>query len=477
MQKQIEFLQGIWDSLDLEYQALQNNVLQLLESKFQKALVAIDGIIGPKSPEISITTLLQKQGEVRRVKYAMRVKESLRSTLDELKSWHDRFDMSWYLMLRNSSPLIDRQLASIRSTDRLLVNGMQNPVFTFKDLRTEIQNASQMNDMTISIPEARLGSARIPIDMSSTRVALDKDRESYVLVDTVRCRKDDNPMEVLSDVRDLARVLSKIDALKFGLLRCHGVIKAWDSDTGALKFEFVFDIPRDMESPLGLRGILMSGSPVPLDERFLLAKLLARSVIFVHAAGFVHKNIRPETIICLQSEDRILGNPVLMGFEKFRLAEGKTTHQSDNYWERNLYRHPKRQGKRPEEDYAMQHDIYSIGVILLEIGLWTSFVHSIDGSSRPVAGPELGIEKELELKDQRRAAYEIQKVLVSKAKDRLPYTMGQRYTQIVVDCLTCLDDHKNSFGYESEFTDRDKILVGIRYIDKVIIQSDFEGLC
>src|SRR5271168_4116142 len=37
-------------------------------------------------------------------------------------------------------------------------------------------------------------------------------------------------------------------------------------------------------------------------------------------------------------------------------------------------RHPTRQGTHPEVDYQMQHDIYSLGVVLLEIGLWTSFV-------------------------------------------------------------------------------------------------------
>jgi hypothetical protein len=40
----------------------------------------------------------------------------------------------------------------------------------------------------------------------------------------------------------------------------------------------------------------------------------------------------------------------------------------------SLDRHPTRQGTLLEEQYKMQHDIYSVGIVLLEIGLWASLV-------------------------------------------------------------------------------------------------------
>lgn len=46
----------------------------------------------------------------------------------------------------------------------------------------------------------------------------------------------------------------------------------------------------------------------------------------------------------------------------------------DLEWERNLYRHPVRQGLWSEEAFIMQHDIYSLGVCLIEIALWQSFI-------------------------------------------------------------------------------------------------------
>src|SRR5262249_28307091 len=103
---------------------------------------------------------------------------------------------------------------------------------------------------------------------------------------------------------------------------------------------------------------------------------LARSVSGVHTYRFVHKNIRPETVITLRgrNSDSRLGIPFLLGFDSFRHEQGRTLQSSDCAWEKDLYRHPQRQGHDLKEYYVMQHDIYSLGVCLLEIGLWRSFI-------------------------------------------------------------------------------------------------------
>jgi hypothetical protein len=45
--------------------------------------------------------------------------------------------------------------------------------------------------------------------------------------------------------------------------------------------------------------------------------------------------------------------------------------------------------------------------------------------------------------------------------------MGEIYTDVVVSCLTCLDNDSITFGDLKEFTDPDDIVVGVRYIEKV----------
>ena len=56
--------------------------------------------------------------------------------------------------------------------------------------------------------------------------------------------------------------------------------------------------------------------------------------------------------------------------------------------------------------------------------------------------------------------------LVALAKRELPSCMGDKYTDIVVSCLTCLDESNPDFSDESEFKDQDGITIGVRFIEK-----------
>ena len=120
----------------------------------------------------------------------------------------------------------------------------------------------------------------------------------------------------------------------------------------------------------------------------------------------------------------------------------------------------------------MQHDIYSLGVCLLEIGLWRSFVwhpHDGDGSA-PVPGFALG----LDLADggfqtvHSTAALRVKQHLVDLAKRDLPSRLGDMYTNIVLTCLNCLDPGNEAFGSEQDLADENGILVGVRFIEKVL---------
>ena len=47
---------------------------------------------------------------------------------------------------------------------------------------------------------------------------------------------------------------------------------------------------------------------------------------------------------------------------------------------------------------------------------------------------------------------------------------GQKYADIIVACLKCLDKDSNAFGKEEDFEDDAGIKVGERYIAKVLQQ-------
>jgi hypothetical protein len=259
---------------------------------------------------------------------------------------------------------------------------------------------------------------------------------------------------------------------------CSGVIQLKNAHNKEISaFEFIFSIPATLSFPKTLRSLLLHGNQShthTLNQRFALATRLANSVTFVHSAGFVHKNIRPETIVVFESatdKPGTLDSAFLVGFEKFRPAEGHTLMLSDSRWDKDLYRHPSRQGSRPEEEYKMQHDIYSLGVCLLEIGLWSTFVHRDEHAEAPDVGSILNIQEELAVRSARQRAFAIKERLVKMAGEMLPVRMGEKYSEIVVSCLTCLDGGNEGFGDESEFVDEDGVLVGVRYIENVGLTS------
>jgi serine/threonine protein kinase len=211
-----------------------------------------------------------------------------------------------------------------------------------------------------------------------------------------------------------------------------------------------------------------------LTDRFNLANELARAVSCVHTFGFVHKNIRPETILLLTNVESCTESAFLIGFDSFRMASGKTLRKGEIAWERCLYQHPNRIGNSASEDYIMQHDIYSLGVCLLEIGLWEPLVTYKDENmplSRNGTSPPALRASFLE---KGKDSYIFKDQLLSLARGELRRRMGTQYSEVVVTCLTCLDPENGDFGDEAEFQDEEGIEVGVRYIEKVSTDKSTE---
>jgi hypothetical protein len=60
----------------------------------------------------------------------------------------------------------------------------------------------------------------------------------------------------------------------------------------------------------------------------------------------------------------------------------------------------------------------------------------------------------------------VKEYLVALARERLPGRMGDRYTTVVLHCLTCLDKDNTIFDGET-MRDEDGVVVGVRFIEKV----------
>lgn len=450
-QQQLEILEKLWNTLSVTHQEQHAHILDILATKIKAAIRQVERA-HRKYPD--------KDGnpQVNRVKYSV-IKGDIDTAIRDLQMWQSNFDPSWYLILRMASPLIDRELAKepMKKSETLAIA---------RNVRNSLE-AGRSQQASVFLGNDELSSAhrnKIPFCTAEVMQRSAKSSKTYI-VDSVPCLPEVKVQILTEDVRDLARVLRAVDPKTFGLLQCRGVVKVLnEKDHTPGSFDFIFSVPSAYKNPRSLRQILLSpDADDSLTSRFRVAQQLAQSVSYVHTCKFVHKSIRPDTVLVFEDERSTLGASFLLGFEKFRTAARGTLRAGDCAWERDLYRHPRRQGLKPEDEYTMQHDIYSLGVCLLEIGLWESLV-LYEGDACP--SPLLENAAVGDRDDPRRATA-LKQHLVTLARSKLPSRMGDAYTKVVVNCLTCLDEDNWDFGNQSEFEDEDGVLIGVRYIEKV----------
>lgn len=117
----------------------------------------------------------------------------------------------------------------------------------------------------------------------------------------------------------------------------------------------------------------------------------------------------------------------------------------------------------------MHHDIYSLGVVLLEVGLWSTFVEypetctGIAVPSNCLAELPAGVEK-----DPRRRAFKNKQILEELAEQNLPRIIGQKYTDVVLLCLRCLNEDDDA-GLQSDYNGhRGEVDIGIQFVYSVL---------
>lgn len=454
----------IEDSLGDRLRTHQGKLLEMLHTKLTRAIFELDRV-----------TIVDEHGGTlrdnlkigsRKLKFVVLLKGSLLKTVSDLEGWRDRFDPSWWLILRLKGSSIEMKLGSLESN-----KDKSGSLTTLRNLKSQLSTQEGiMSPKFEFMNEDAIFEVSDDITSSQPRLAFVKTSGRDVIVDTVKCDPAIEPSILMKDVQDLASILKSADPSRFSLLSCHGVVKYQTPGENPSSYGLLFNTPDEVIALQSLRTFLAENpSETSLNERIDVALSLAHAVLYLHAFHFVHKNIRPENLILFHSGKSGLGKSFLVGFEKFRLDTTSTHRYGDDLWEKNIYRHPHRQGIRPQEDFIMQHDVYSLGVVLLELGMNLSFVTWPNGrEQRPSPAAELDISALVALKTPSFGkANAIKQRLVTLAQTKLPNTFGRKYSEVVVSCLTCLDPGNPSFGDASQFEEDDGTLVGVRYIEKV----------
>ncbi|KAI1804418.1 hypothetical protein F4811DRAFT_520533 [Daldinia bambusicola] len=232
-------------------------------------------------------------------------------------------------------------------------------------------------------------------------------------------------------VNRLAKLLHQPKNAVFRAPSCY----SWVRQVLFNRVVFMFSIPEGSEPrPRSLYHILGSGSPPPaLGQRFALALQLARCISHLQLVQWAHGSFRSENILFfppnLEDSPELRGTPQ----EHLNFSEpwvlGYGMNQPKPYFSRgrsdgsyDVYCHPERQ-EGPTRFFKKIYDIYALGVVLLEIGLWQQATSLEKSGFARVRDP-----------------YAIKKQLVRNAEKRLASKMGERYKQVVVKCL------ENGFG-------------------------------
>lgn len=284
---------------------------------------------------------------------------------------------------------------------------------------------------------------------------------------------------IQSIARELAKTLYKPNK---GILRCLGYRES-------PSVELVFEFPSGYESPRTLRSILTESTSLKtenrcsLDYRLQLAGEIQSAILSVHTAGFVHKNIRPDSIVLFSKQITaaddakstidytILSPAFLTEWNKLRDVKMLTPYAGDDLWHRNFYRHHERQGLMPQYRYELKHDVYSLGVCLLEIGLWESFIVSSANNEKKLSDFFLAAALEVPGVDETTFAHPnalcastiLQDILVHIASRLLPRTMGDAYTKLVIICLRNVED-----GVGGQILGGDNITAALHFEELVL---------
>jgi hypothetical protein len=361
------------------------------------------------------------------------------------KSLRDRLEVS---QDQGVSGCFDsEQMASLRTSFSSLAVAAAR--MDAPQLRRELTEVHQQGILG-GLRSAEYRGATVLIEYKPYDSGTDADRISYVE----------------EQIGKLANFLSLADPVATGILASAGYIV----DPQMYRFGLLLKIPRGYEllqpqqathlgGPVTLRSIIAQGTPAvsdptkisytprhALDARVSAASMTSVALFFLHSYGWVHENLRTSNILMLAEKQGhrlgpdcsampYLGRPFLVGFEGTRTKDGiysidgynKVAASEEEKFASDLFQHPDRQGGPGNDQprYQMNHDLYSLGVVLLEIGLWLPLQKH--RSVRKLR------EQQFPNTEERHAM--VREVLIDLAREKLAVLLGGRYRDIVVKCL------------------------------------------
>ena len=261
-------------------------------------------------------------------------------------------------------------------------------------------------------------------------------------------------------VKGLVSLLQSTKPNEFAIPECLGFFDLRDDTSNAALpplFGLVYMAPSsepDVQIPISLLSQLESSKDMPsLTERMKLAYRVSDSILYFNSVRWYHKTLRSDAVIFHQdpkTKQIDFSRPFLSAFEYARPSSytGNSTHVPENPLH-EMYVHPDYQTAK-YANYARSFDIYSLGIILLEIAYWEPIQIILKNE---LEDPEYG--------PRPKEARNVQSILLSAEKSylsKLRSIAGVRFFNAVHGCIKGLvgngedeDDIKVSMNLHEAF--------------------------
>jgi hypothetical protein len=302
--------------------------------------------------------------------------------------------------------------------------------------------------------------------MTRSSVLLPPDRliEEYKRYDEHRSPDEITDME--ARITLLADVLEAQKPESFRCLQLH----EWKHEKYSRRFVYHFRIPNNYKNKsitlYEAITTLNRHSRPTLEERLTMAHHIAKAVEQWHRVDWVHQSISSHNIIFLKPESGDSNNrwdfdaPLLHGFDFARPNAKPSIGRYVENIRLDVYRHPDRQGE-VRNGHKKEHDLYSLGVVLLEIGLW----RSSRGMVEQHHAKDLQKMREsavTKVEATKVAKEDMVKWLTDAVRNSLAHYVGSDYQDAVRTCLT------SAFGIKQDDERKSKLLDAM---DEMVLQK------
>ena len=385
-------------------------------------------------------------GSVEALNWALREKKKIEHALRELQRLNKQIERIIPLWTAAQVKLSKPESLPPKITERLKANAVRLGIDSHTRLRqlasggnieqTDYVLRNQFLEAPLEAHTLTVG--RLQVGWKSAQHTVLIEYKDYRAPEATSAEATQTSVQPLA--QQLARLLASTGEHDMSTLPFKGILEEQPQQ----RYAFVFDYPKNTNNtfaPMSLFSMVQLNDfdiRLDLEQRFNVAQILSCTLGAFHADGWVHKSMRSESITFFYRQGNkslIVDSPYLVNFEFSRPETEVTRLEPDDDLERNLYRHPDRQGP-PKISFSKLHDVYALGVVLLEIGLWQTApsIYKQYVSDLPASA-------QLTPKN-------IRSIFVNAARKRLAHHMGHSCLEAVLNCIT---DHFQDLTSRADF--------------------------